>query len=66
MGLVSGGGATSPRPLLLPGFTTAGGVSGTTSMSDGTAGALSGVLTTARCGEAGGRDLLCRRHVLHC
>ena len=43
-----------PRPLLLPGFTTAGGVSGTISMSAVVAGAFSGVLTSARCGVAGG------------
>ena len=39
-----------PRPLLLPGFTTAGGVSGTISMST----AISGVLMSARGGVTGG------------
>ena len=39
-----------PRPLLLPGFTTAGGVSGTISMST----AVSGVLMSARGGVTGG------------
>ena len=39
-----------PRPLLLPGFTTAGGVSGTSSMSI----AISGVLVSAHGGVIGG------------
>ena len=47
-----------PRPLLLPGFTTAGGVSGTTSMSI----AFSGVLMSARGGVTGGviSSVVCR------